>query len=355
MRLFGLIFDNFGLKVLALVMAWAVWFMTRESLTEERVIWMNIEVVVIQGEDQVVASATNRAVNITVTGTARAVADLEKLANPVAVLQVKAEHFPPSGQWETTETFKLRDLKLPDLFDSSELRAKTMDPRRIEVRIDRIEVRDFPVEAPPIPAMPGTDVRIIQTTPTATVRGTLKDLAALNSSIQTSINRDSLVSLMNAMGDDHTIEDRINLDIAPVQQGIFKLVELVEPERLSAKVEISNVKTEKFTVPVYIHFTQPTTGDTGRRTLRFSPTNAIENTDLEWVDGEGGDPPTMNLVLVGSPLSIKKVDRATLIAFVLADEMPADETVSRLPVHVIGLPVGVEPENDIFLHVQIDQ
>ena len=141
MRLFGLIFDNFGLKVLALVMAWAVWFMTRESLTEERVIPMAVDVVV-QGDDEVEARATPMRVNVTVTGTARSVAEFEKLANPVVIVTVKPEHFPANEEWMRPETFVLDEIQLPDIADPSELRAKSMEPDVIEVRIESIDPED---------------------------------------------------------------------------------------------------------------------------------------------------------------------------------------------------------------------
>ena len=353
MRLLGLIFDNLGLKLLALVMAWAVWFMTREGLTEERVIWMDIKVVVVQGEDEVVARATPEGVKITVTGTARAVADFDGLVSPVAVLQVKPEHFPPTGEWNTTETFVLRDLQLPESFDRTALRAKTMDPNVIEVKIDRIEVREFPVEAPPVPTVAGSVVKILQPTTTATVRGTMANLESLGGSIKTTINRETVVSMVKAMGSEHTTSQRIELDIDPVQQAFFHLLELVEPDSLAARVKVSNVVTKGFTVPVRIFYSSVMTADSASRTLRFAPVNLL-NEPLNWNEGEAGGLPTMSLRLRGSPVSMAKVDRTALIAFVIADDMPAED-VAPLKLHVDGLPVGVSTEGDVFIHVQIDR
>jgi hypothetical protein len=309
--------------------------------------------IVIQGDDEMEARADPLSVEITVTGTARAVAEFAKLSNPRAIVQVKPEHFPTNDEWMRTETFVLEDIKLPDITNSTELRATEMVPNVIEVRIESVDTRSFPVEAPPDPELLGGALaRIIQPTPSATVRGTKDKLDALKGSIKTAINRDALNALVRGLDDDPTITDRIDLEIAPAQQGIFRFLQLVEPKRLSAKVEISNEKQREIVVPVHI-FTSSGQGDIAPRRLRFSPDNEIDK-PLDWKLGEAGELPTMRLRLTGSPRSIERVDPAVLVVFVQGDAMKADETVSRLPVLVSGLPVGVRLEADITLIVQTE-
>ena len=359
MKLLGLIFDNAGLKVLALGMAWAMWFMVSQSLSGDVTVVMNLEIQVDEsGAVRATATAPeppNPQVSITITGPARSVADFDRVAGrEPAVIQVGQQHYPQD--MEKTAVFRLEDLKIPDLADFPGLRATSMEPHEIRVNVERMEVRDIQVERPEIRDRSGSvDVRIVTWDTVVKVRASAKDLPKRLAALRTSVDPRTLLQLAGSIGEEPSINEEVPLTIDPTQADLF---ELVDRSEIKVRLELRQIDESEFVVPVRI-FRGGFGPDTDDREVHFSPGNAVD-VRLQGIydEGVGGNPPSLRLTLAGSPAAIAAVDPALLIAFVLADEMPSDDTLAtlaNLPVHVAGLPVGVRLTQPITLSVERDR
>jgi hypothetical protein len=352
MKLLGLIFDNAGLKILAFGMAWAVWFMVSQSLSADRPVPMQLRIeydrdaVLATHKD---AAGTGSTITITVAGPASAVGDFERVAaRTEAILRVGPEHHPQEP--EEQAVFSLDDLEIPDLANFPGLRAVKMEPPEIRLNIERMEVQDKPVERPVITETPSSvDVRIVTWDTVVKIRASAKHLAQRLAKIRTSVDPEVLRQLAASVGEAPSITEEVELTVDPGQRPLF---ELVGQERISVRLELRQNQEATFTVPVRI-LRAADTDAAGDRPLRFSPGNDVDvRLQDVYIPGEDGAPPQLRLVLEGSPAAIANVDPAKILAFVLEEEMPTEDVLANLVVHVSGLPGGVRVKFEITLAVE---
>lgn len=356
MRLIGLLFDNAGLKLLALGMAWAMWFMVSQSLSGDKTLNVRLDIRV-DDAGSVRASITDpeppiETVAINFAGPARVVADFSNVANRAkAIIRVGPQHYPQD--MEKTAVFRLDDVEIPDLADFPGLRAIRMEPHEIRVNVERMEVRDIQVMRPEIRDRSGSvDVRIVTWDTVVKVRASAKDLPKRLAALRTSVDPQTLLQLAGSIGEAPIITEEVPLTVAPEQAGLFELVDRTE---IKVRLELRQIDESTFVVPVRI-FRTDDGPNTDTREVRFSPGNAVDVRLQDIYEASvDGAPPTLRLVLAGSPAAIAAVDPAQLKAFVLADEMPVDDTLANLPVHVAGLPVGVRLKQPITLSVERDR
>lgn len=356
MKLGGLLLDNLGLKILAIGMAWAVWFMVSQGLSDDKPVPLQLDVRV---DDESAVRATlldptgNPAiVTITVAGPVRSVADFQRVsAGTKAVIQVGPQHHPQD--MEKQAVFRLEDLKIPDLADFPGLRVTEMEPNEIRVNVERMEVQDKPVMRPECRDRYGSlDVRVVNWDTVVKIRASAKHLPKQLATIRTSVDDKVLGQLANSIGEEAFISEEVALTVDPIQAGLFQLV---DRDRINVRIELRQTETGTFPVPVHI-YQQVDGTDPRLRHLRFSPGNALDDRLKDiFVPGENGAAPMLNLVLEGSPATIAAVDPEAIKAFVMADEMPEGELIAFLPVHVAGLPGGVRLKQPIALTVEGDR
>jgi hypothetical protein len=352
-KLLGLVFDNFGLKVLALGMAWAVWFMVSQSLSDEQPVAMQLRISVDDASAVKAAlidpPAPLTTVTITVAGPAREVEVFQSVASRAeAIIQVGREYYPTD--MEKQAEFRLEDVQVPNLADFPGLRAVAMDPKVIRLNVERMEERDnVPVERPLLPELLSETVvtRIVTWDTVAHIRASAKHLAKRLASIETSVDPQVLLQLAGSLGDAPVITEEVPLVIDPLQAPLF---ELVEPKRLTVRLELRQMEDEAFTVPVRILYDAV---ESEPRRLRFSQGNDLDPVLRDiYQPGVDGAPPTLRLVLEGSPANLASVDPAELVVFVLAGDVPADEVLANVRIRIAGLPLGVRIKQPITLAVE---
>lgn len=354
MRLLGLVFDNFGLKVLALGMAWAVWFMVTQSLNDVKPARIALDLRVADPSAVSVTLtdppelASSPAVTIRVSGPARTVADFLRVSPDLAArFEIGPDLYPADN--EDYRELSLEDLVIPGLDDFPALRAVDMQPEQIRVRIERMEVRDTPVKKPDFEA-PGTvEVKVVTWDTMVKARASAKHFAQRLASIRTTIDSSKLETMAAALGEAPSRTDDVALTIDPIQASLF---ELVDRDHITARIELRQLESAAVTVPLQIFRVADDTAHEDRP-LRFSPLNAVDPR-LEGIyePGADGAPPRLQLVLEGSPGAIAAVDPAQIKVFVLADEMPADKVLDTLTVHIAGLPAGIRVRTQIALQVE---
>jgi len=353
MRLLGLVFDNFGLKVLALCMAWAVWFMASESLQDEATVPMVVRTEIQSADGLIVAQPVEgyQSVKVRVEGPQGAVADFERV-DPVVIVRVKPEQFPDfPTETEKKVDFVLDDVVLPQVSEFPGLRAVEMEPKVIRVNVQRMEVRETPVELTDVPPLVGTvAVRVTRYDSMVKIKATANDLQKRLSPIRASIDVDLLRQMANNLGEEPSSNEEVDLTVDPAQAEMF---ELVDRDRIRARLELSQIGEGSVDVPVRI--LGRVDGSPHRR-LVFSPSNELaEALQGIYTTGVDGGPPRLLLALQGSPAAIAAVVPARVIAFVLESEMPADQTLANLPLHVSGLPPGVRLKLALTLAVEGDR
>jgi len=225
-----------------------------------------------------------------------------------------------------------------------------MEPNEIRVNVEKMEVRDRPVMRPECRDRYGSlVVRVVNWDTVVKIRASAKHLPKQLATIRTRVDDKVLGQLASSIGEEAFISEEVALTVDESQAGLF---ELVDKDRINVRIELRQTETGTFPVPVHI-YQQVDGAELRLRHVRFSPGNALDDRlKGVFVQGEDGAPPTLNLVLEGSPATIAAVDPATIKAFVLADEMPDGELIALLTVHVAGLPGGVRLKQPIALTVE---
>ncbi len=340
MRLLGLIFDNLGLKTLALCMAWAVWFMVSQSLTDEKTVPLRLEIAVDDSNqfEATPVPADLTTVTVTVAGPVRLVEDFERMAtSSVAMIHVGRENYPPDE--ERQAVFRLEDVEIRQLADFPALRVTAMDPKEIRLNVERMEMREVPVGRPAVPKTVGTaSVRVVTWDTVVKIRASANNLRTQLATLKTSVDAAALKQAAESIGDAPSITVPVDLTLDPDQAKLFTLV---DRDEITVRLELRHVEIGTFAVPVRI-LRRAGRASTSLGNVHFSPGNDMDmRLSGIYEKGEDGAPPTLRLTLEGSPAAIAAVDPERLIAFVLEDDMSADDEISNLPVHVAGLPVGV--------------
>ncbi len=339
MKLIRLIFGDMGLKVLAVAMAWSVWFMVGEGLTATETFLMDVDVRTTGTADirTRVLDASQR-VTLKISGPQSVVAQLRAVPEKRARVTVAGELVPPDDPEKQIE-FRLADVEIPSLADFPELRATAMTPATVRVLVENMREEEKRVAAPKPPAeINDVQVRVIDTDPTVRVRGPLSVIKDLTT-IETAIDKDQLRSLAEGMGDMVRDRQTIPLRIVPDPAGSYSLV---GTEHIEARIELIKLMQRDIpSVPIQI-LRSP--GD--QRDLKFSLINTISHPSFEL-----GSPATMTLRVEGVPRLVKALDASTILAFVLAEGVPSIPETSDDPDN----PDEETPEADwnAVLHVEL--
>ncbi len=354
MKLLGVFVDNLGLKLLALVMAWAIWYSVRSGLEEEADVTLRVRVE--QAGDDLRAAATIDTVSVTVSGPKGDVAALSGRTDLDAVARVVPEYL-REGQLDDTRDFGRDELEFRWLPADGAVYVTDMRPAKVRVKLHRMAVRNVPVEQPQVPtSAAGTvSVKVLRWDNVASIRAPESELRNITA-LRTFVPPERLQQIAGSLGDAPSITEDVRLDVDPSQAGRF---EFTDRSVLTVKLELRRVEEGELVLPVRIYGSPPPSG-TVRRRLRFSPANELDQR-LRGVfqpDPDGG-PPRLRIDVEGTPAALEAARAAAsegrLHAFVLEDDVPAGEDVFNLQVHVADLPVGVRPARQILLAVEVER
>ena len=350
MKLLGLVFDNFGLKVLALLMAWALWFMARANLTEKVLLDMPVQVVVEEGADAWRVRSKVERVTIEVEGPARVVAGLATERQFRAVVTFPAQR--PETPEHTTQ-FTFADVSIPELKQFDGARALRMEPESFRVEGQRLVEDVITVPRPEVPTEIGlATVRVLEWDNSVVVRGAQTDLKSLGGwGLRTRVSDEVLLELATGLGALGRLVTQVRLDVDAEQRRQYYF-EMTEPRELQVRLELRSIDYREVTLPLQIHYVAAPGGGPRRR-IRFSPGNEIGLREV-YTPGESGAPPTLRITLEGTPGAIAELDESRLRAFVVEDEIPEGQDVYNLPVKVMGLPFGVRLQGRIAVAVEVE-
>lgn len=318
-------FAGLGVKLLALLLAWGLWYAVREDLDETRDFEM--AVVVRPAPGSTVDGEPLRArVAGRVKGPRRELDILIPSGKPLTIV-TRPEHL-TVDQLSGTRDFTASDLVLPEPIRPGTVRIVELEPESVAVRLWRVERREVPLAPPEFPGAEELGVQVERRRwPTkAVVRAPLEQLGSLLV-LRTAVDRDQLRRLVEAMGD--APRTTVTLPLAIIETPTDRLA-IVEPRTLEVTADLARNAEVELTVDLAVF--RDAEGD--GPLLRIVPGPAHP-----WV--LNGDRPRIVVALRGTPRSLAAVTPKSFRAFLVASEMPPGAERAELRLHTSDLPPGV--------------
>jgi hypothetical protein len=318
-------FAGFGVKALALLLAWGLWYAVREDLDETRDFELPIVVRPAPGSS-VDGEPIRARVAGRVKGPRRELDLLIPSGKPLAIV-TQNEHL-TAEQFSGTRDFTTSELLLPEPIRPGTVRIVELDPDPVPVRLWRVERREVPLAPPEFPGADELGVQVERRRwPTkAVVRAPLEQLGSLLV-LRTAVDREQLRRLVEAMGE--APRTTVTLPLTIVDTPTDRLA-VVEPRSLEVTADLARNAEVDVTAELSIF---SDANGTGPR-LRIVADDAHP-----WV--LPGDRPRIVLTLRGTPRALGLVTPKSFRAFVVASEFPPVAERGELRVHISDLPSGV--------------
>jgi hypothetical protein len=324
MNVLRALFANAGMKLLALLLAWGLWFVVREDLDEVRDAVLRVSVRPVPGSN-IDAAVENDQVTVRVRGPRRDVDQLVDVARELLV-RVRPDDL-NVDQLTAVRELGADDLLLPPPLPPDAVRIEEMSPETITVRLWRVERREVPVRTPEFPGLEDLNVSVERRSwpQKALVRGPADDLVKLPW-LDSTVDREQLRRAVEAMGDSGRVSTSLPLLLTNAPTANFQVI---EPRALEVRFDLVRSATLTVTVPL------PLLDDAGARPRRIR----VAPGDRPGI--VAGTPPQIALELRGPPKALATVTPESIRAFLLASELPADAKSGELRVHTSDLPAGV--------------
>lgn len=337
MKLVRAILSDFGLLGLAVVFGWTIWYTVREDLNETQ---RTAVQVVIEAESGLEVTPRTQTVHIEFQGARRAIDALRATQTPRIVRHLTLADLPP-GADETRRDFGKDDFDFKQSLGAGALAVLDMDPPVISVKVFRVDVQEKTVAPPEFQGAADLGLKhVLQGyTNTAKVRGAVSVLSTFRE-IRTIVSRDQLQGFADSLRDSPKTLARLVLEVHPSQKDLFTLV---EPQQLSARVELSRVAEQEILVPIRL-FTDAGTKTRASRRLQFAELNKPHFV--------AGDPPKVRVLVTGVPSALSALATSKLHAYALESDLPADQRNGEVPVHVADMPPGIALTQDYGVYVE---
>ncbi len=335
---------DFWLKMLALLVAWALWFVAREDVEEVFPV-RPLAVIPIFDEKQfeVQVPDASQLVRLILRGSRTHRTQFEALEDPKITARIDGRI--PEDVQEITLTLARGQLEFPEPV-GKELRIEQMTPANgVQLHVYRVEERRIPVRAPDTSdiGIEFVQVHVIKSDPDLLVRARKRDLESL-AEIETVIDRATIERQLRAMGETVTSQEFVvplTIKAAPDLRlrMTFPDVRPGDPAALTANIRITREKAAEIVVPIVIAYWSPN-GRLGLDDRRV--TYHVDTTAEPWFNN---DPkrPTVTLRIRGVPNIIDAVDPSKITAVVQAVDL-GGETLKEVDLEMLGLPTGVELE-----------
>jgi hypothetical protein len=318
-------FANWGVKLLALLLAWGIWYVVREDLDEPRDLSLKVAIQVAEGAEMEAALHGASHVSVKLKGPRREVDLLASGMRPL-IAHVRADDL-AVDQNTGTRAFRAEDLVLPEPVRPGTVRIVEMDPDVVMVRLWRVARREVPLKPPEFPGTSELNVQVERRRwpQKAVVRGPAEELDS-HLTLRTAVDREQLRRFVEAMGDAPRTTVTLPLTILDVTPG---LLTVIEPKDLEVTADL--VRNGEASVQVPLSILRAAEG----------PSRGLQVVDPQRSWFTAGDPPTITLEMRGNPLALATVTPQTVRAFLLESELAADATEGELRVHTSDLPSGV--------------
>lgn len=343
MKLLRLLYVNMDLKLLAILIAMALWVIVRRDLTDTQTHELPVRVLVDGAPYRcklVQPPQSRNLVRFEVTGPAEDLAVFRAKTDAVLIARVRKGALKDGAIAETLK-FSRSDLEFPKAVGDRIVLTGEMDPDPVEVRVDLIETRDVAIKRPEVEGMsefPSLEVSVHSMPTSAKIEGRSTDVNIPE--VRTVLPREELHRLVDRLGDRTRAEMVVELQLAPEHRSQF---ELISPTRIEATVSVRVQETRELEVPVHIFVSSAP----GSPVLQFARDN--ETPQNPWYvppDGQGALA-RVRLVFTGSRAALDRIDPQKLVAFVLGDPVTGSQT---LPLHLdsAGIPEGVTCQLEKF-------
>lgn len=337
MRLARAIFTDVGLLGLAVVFGWTIWYTVREDLIETQ---RTAVQVVIEAEPGLEVTPRSQVVHVEVQGARRAIDALRGTQTPKVVRHLTLADLPPDTD-ETRRDFGKDDFDFKQTLGSGAMAVLEMEPPVISVRVYRVAVTKKTVAPPEFQGAADLGLRhVLQGyTNEATVRGTVSALGTFRE-IRTIVSREQLQGFADSLRDSPKTLARLVLEVHPSQRDLFTLV---EPQELSARVELSRVAEQEIVVPVRLF---------ADASEKARPARRLQFAELNKPHFVAGDPPRVRVLVTGVPSALAALSASKVHAYVLESDLPAEQRNGEVPLHIADMPPGIALTQDYGVYVE---
>lgn len=324
---------GWGMKLLALLLAWGVWYVVREDLDEPRDVRLHVVAQTVAG-GAIDGEVQEDMVAVKIRGPRR---DVEFLVNEKQLIApVRADDL-TVDQNSGTKTLRAEDLLLPEALVPGSVRIVEMTPATVTVRLRRMERRPMTLRPPELRGIEDLNVQVERKRwpQKAVVRGPADQLGTL--ALETAVEYDQLRRAVEAMGDATRATVTLPLTLLNAPSKNFTVI---EPRVLEMSLDLVRESSATLTLPLAI--LQDANGPARR--VRVSG-------ERPWI--VAGDPPQVVLELRGSSKSLAAATPQSVRAFILASDLPDGADQGEVPLHTADLPAGaVLVRDDLVVPVQ---
>ncbi len=326
-----------GLFGLSIAFAWALWYTVREELDSSGRLDVTIDFEPEQGLDVVPRSVK---VGVEVEGPRRQIDALLSRPSVRVARRVSLAEMSANGD-ETPRTFGREELDLAEALGGGKLAVTSMSPPVVTVSLVRVEEQHRLVAPPEVEGAAELGLRVVvqSSTQAARVRGAAAALSRV-AEVRTFIPRERLQAAARELRDRSVAALDVRLDVDPGQRDLFTLV---QPTELTARIELSRVAAQELVVPLHL-VADARRIDARPRRIRFA--------ELNKADFVPGDPPKVRLTVSGAGGVLATLAPDKVHAFVLASDLPGDQSNGDVPVHVADLPPGVALQREPTVYVE---
>ncbi len=340
------------LVVVAAVLSWSLWFITRQEISDTHTVTVSVQAVVEDANDLRAMVTKGREVRITVEGPVGDINALRLLESKTARAYVGEDDI-AAGEGEGNVQVQLEDLQFEQLDQFENTHAIAMEPDKVHVRITRFVDREVNVLPPVIPDadFPGFVIDLEHVPAKVRVQG--PKLRFKFADLATSINEDQLRNVVADMQDE-AIRTQV-IDLLPIKQdGTVYGPDVVLTERLVATVKITHVRKRE--VWVNLSILAPTGAAAVSGVFKFSNVNRVKKGDA-FDPGGDGKPARLRVELQGATRALEQLPEEGLEAFVMAAEL-LDESgqpkEGARKVRTLELPAGVSLAGVYLLEIDVE-
>ncbi|MCE9635139.1 MAG: hypothetical protein K8T90_05470 [Planctomycetes bacterium] len=354
---------NAGVKLLALLLAWGLWFAVREDLDEVREARPRVVVIAAAGSGIEGESLVPR-VSVKLKGP-RHELDLFENTDRALVLPVRADDL-TADQHSGTKVFTAEDILVPEPIRPGTVRVIEVEPDPVQVRLWRVERRDVPLAPPEFPGIEdlGVQVERRRWPQKAVVRAPTDQLGGLLV-LKTGVDRDQLRRFVEAMGD--APRTTVTLPLSVIDTPTERLT-IAEPTRLEVTADLVRNAEITVTLRLDVFDAAPVGGSgapggaSGTDSGAFARSVTVMDPQKPWF--VAGDPPKVNLALRGNPRSLASLGSAPaggatalpVRVYVTTADLPAGASRGEVRVHASDLPPGVALANgDLTLTLEVSR
>lgn len=327
-------FGNWGVKLLALLLAWGVWYVVREDLDEPRDVRLRVVAQTPEG-GSIDGEVQDDIVAVKVRGPRR---DVEYLVNEKQLLAPIRPDDLTVDQNTGTKILRAEELLLPEPLLPGAVRILEMTPSVVTVRLRRMERRPMTLRPPELRGIEDLNVVVERKRwpQKAVVRGPADQLGTL--ALETAVEFDALRRAVEGMGDLPRATVTLPLTLLNAPSKNFTVI---EPHVLEMTLDLVREASATVTVPLSLL----DDADGHARHLRLAG-------ERPWI--VAGDPPHVVLELRGSARSLAAGSTQTVHAFVLASELPDGADEGELRLHTADLPPGASlARDDLVVPVRV--